>query len=308
MQEVWLRLSRPAELAGRNAMTEQRERAQLRVTDEYSRSFWDRTFDSIRQSHDITAKDFGGYVSPQDREFWRLVGDIRGLDILEIGCGIGNDTVQYLEKGAHLTSVDLSSVAVDCACQRISALGLSADVRAMNAFEVGSLGKQFDLIVGKLVLHHLEPFTEIGALFSSCLKPGGRIIFLENNSRNPLLMFARNNLAGRFGIPRYGDEVEHPFTPEEVASLRQFFGEVRCYFPSFIFFRKINTYVFRQKPFFRPIMRTFDWVDDTLWRVFPGVRKFSYQQIVTATAPKLSGAREKLHPMVFSASSSSLTQ
>lgn len=259
--------------------------------DNYSKAFWDKTFTGIRESQDLTR--LGPQInnlSRLDREFWRLIGDIQGLDLLEIGCGIGNDTVAYVQKGARVTSVDLSPVAAECAKQRVAALGYSAHVCAMDAFQVGSLGKKFDLIVGRFILHHLEPFTEIGALFASCLKPGGRMIFIENNSRNPLLMFARNHVAGRYGVPRCGDAVEHPFTPEEADSLKRFFGEVRCFYPTFIFIRKVNTYVFRQKPVFGPIMRLLNWTDDAVWRVFPSLRKFTYNQIVTASAPKLTGA------------------
>jgi 2-polyprenyl-3-methyl-5-hydroxy-6-metoxy-1,4-benzoquinol methylase len=246
----------------------------------YVRAFWNQAFAGT----DAAAKRVQD--TPFERCFWETLGCISGKDVLEIGCGLGDDTIRYARQGARVLSVDISEVAVARVRERLASAGLDADVRVMDAFDLDVLGRRFDLIVGKFILHHLEPFQEISRILAARLKPEGRMVFMENNASNPWLLFARKYLAGRYGIPKHGDDVEYPLTPEEVAMLRRDFGQVECKFPELIFLRKLNTYVFRHKKIFRPVTRTINRLDDALWHMAPGLRPWSYNQIVVAAGPR----------------------
>ena len=252
-----------------------------------TRAFWNQTYArQLATQGAAPAVDMDeAHESVLERQFRSLVGELEGRDVLEIGCGLGDDTLRYARRGARVTSIDISEVAVEGVRQKLDSAGLPADVRVMDAFAVAELGMRFDLIVGRYILHHLEPFAALAEIFSRCLKPTGRIVFVENNARNPLLMFARNRIAGKFGVPKYGDNVEHPFTPQEVAMLRQHFADVECHFPQLVFVRKLNTYVFRHKPVFRPLTWALDHLDDSLWYLLPALRPWSYDQIVFAARP-----------------------
>ena len=253
---------------------------------EHVKTFWDHEFQNKSLELASTAEvSLEESKHPLDRKFWSLIGDVRGLDILEIGCGLGHDTLRYAKMGARVVSIDISDVAVEQVKKRIENAGLSADVRVMDAFDVPSLNKKFDMIVGRFVLHHLEPFDEMSRIFASCLKQDGRMVFIENNASNPLLIFARNHLAGRYGIPKHGDNDEHPLTREEVAVLGKHFKEVKCHFPYVAFLRKINVYIFRGKKIFLPFTFLLSTADDALGAVFPGFRAYSYVQIVFAARP-----------------------
>lgn len=258
-----------------------------RISDQpnqYVKAFWDKTsaegrvceLDRLREREKST---------PFERTFWSLIGDIRGLSVLEVGCGLGDDTLRYASKGAHVTSIDISSVAAERVRNRLSAAGLNAEILVMDAFELRNLDGRFDLIVGRYILHHLEPFGDICAILAKRLNRGGRMVFAENNARNPFLLLARRHLAGKYGIPKYGDNVEHPLTSEEVSLLSRYFGEVKCYFPSLVFLRKLNSYIFRHKAVFRPITWLIGKADDTMWYLLPALRPLSYVQIVTASKP-----------------------
>src|SRR5689334_18491465 len=52
----------------------------------------------------------------------------RGKKVLEIGCGIGTDTVNFARHGARVTSVDLSEKSLELAQQRIRVYGLQERV------------------------------------------------------------------------------------------------------------------------------------------------------------------------------------
>lgn len=93
----------------------------------------------------------------------------RGKSVLEIGCGIGTDTVSFARHGAIVTSVDLSEKSVEITKQRLDVYGLKADVRVANAEQLSSYldPEPYDLVYSFGVLHHTpNPYVA----FSECLK------------------------------------------------------------------------------------------------------------------------------------------
>jgi hypothetical protein len=139
---------------------------------------------------------------------------------------------------------------------------------------------RFDLVVGRFVLHHIEPFDGFARTLHAVMMPGGRGLFMENNSANPFLMFARRNFAGRLGIPRYGDDEEYPLERGEITVLKQTFARVEQYYPELVFFRKLDTYIFRNKKRFGPFLAMNRAIDHALYRFVPGSRRWSYLQLV----------------------------
>src|ERR1700676_3692951 len=53
----------------------------------------------------------------------------RGKKVLEIGCGIGTDTINFARHGAQVTTVDLSEESMGLARKRASIFGLSDAIR-----------------------------------------------------------------------------------------------------------------------------------------------------------------------------------
>jgi SAM-dependent methyltransferase len=82
----------------------------------------------------------------------------RGKRVLEIGCGIGTDTISFASAGAHVTAVDLSSKSLEIARQRAAVYGFTdridfvlADAMRLNEF----ISEQpYDLIYSFGVIHH----------------------------------------------------------------------------------------------------------------------------------------------------------
>ena len=82
----------------------------------------------------------------------------RGKKVLEIGCGIGTDTINFARAGAHVTTVDLSDKTIELAQQRATVFGLRDRIRfySGNAEELSSLipVEPYDLIYSFGVIHH----------------------------------------------------------------------------------------------------------------------------------------------------------
>src|SRR5256886_14509180 len=81
-----------------------------------------------------------------------------GKKVLEVGCGIGTDTLSFARHGALVTSVDLSVRSLEIARQRVSVYGLEKQVRFYfaNAEELSCYVpvEPYDLIYSFGVIYH----------------------------------------------------------------------------------------------------------------------------------------------------------
>jgi SAM-dependent methyltransferase len=82
----------------------------------------------------------------------------RGKKVLEIGCGIGTDTINFARAGAEVTAVDLSVKSIELAKKRAEIFGFSDQI---NFFEANAERlsefvepQKFDLIYSFGVIHH----------------------------------------------------------------------------------------------------------------------------------------------------------
>src|SRR5437879_5159724 len=84
--------------------------------------------------------------------------DYRGKTVLDIGCGDGTFTLEFLERGAaRVVGFDAAADAVERA-RRISAGRPEIEFEAVDVYHVQPRPERFDLAVLRGVLHHLyEP-------------------------------------------------------------------------------------------------------------------------------------------------------
>ena len=198
-------------------------------------------------------------------------GDVKGLRLLDLGCGEGRTSLFFASRGADVVSIDISEVAIES----LSDFCKQHDIKNItpiqcSAFEISKLG-EFDLIFGSMILHHIEPFDRFSKTLHGALNPGGKMFFYENNAFSDLLMWFRTNVIGKYGIPKMGDDEEFPLTPGEVDSLRNFF-QVEVVYPKLLFFQLISWYLLKKK-----LSQPFKWLDDMFFHI-PAFRQLSYRQ------------------------------
>lgn len=97
----------------------------------------------------------------------------RGKNVLDIGCGPGWVTVQYAAAGAKVSSVDLTSAAVELCKKHLDYRGLTADVRQGNAEQLPFPDNHFDMVFSSGVLHHTPNTQKSFHESFRVLKPGG---------------------------------------------------------------------------------------------------------------------------------------
>ena len=128
-----------------------------------------------------------------------------GKDVLEAGCGIGTDGLQFARAGARYTGVDLSETAVAMARRRFAAEGVDATLRQASITDLPFPDASFDLVYSDGVIHH-DPHTErVVGEFHRVLRPGGRAIVMVYHRRSlnyaVSIMMIRRGLAGLLLVP-----------------------------------------------------------------------------------------------------------
>jgi 2-polyprenyl-3-methyl-5-hydroxy-6-metoxy-1,4-benzoquinol methylase len=112
----------------------------------------------------------------------------KGKRVLEIGCGIGTDTVNFARHGALVTSVDLSEKSIELAQHRIAVYGLQDQVRFYrgNAEELSSLVpvEQYDLIYSFGVIHHTPHPDRVLEQLRKYARPGTTVKVMVYHRRS----------------------------------------------------------------------------------------------------------------------------
>lgn len=127
--------------------------------------FWDRSPCNIRHSTaQVGTREYFDEVEwrkyfvephiPGFAEFERW----RGRSVLEIGCGIGTDTINFARAGARVTAVELSKRSLDIAVRRAQVFGLGEQIRFVlgNCERLSEVLRvePYDLVYSFGVLHH----------------------------------------------------------------------------------------------------------------------------------------------------------
>jgi SAM-dependent methyltransferase len=237
-------------------------------------AFWDRFYQETT-SFPLDVDERLAHALNSARNFFQCQGSCK---ILDIGCGRGASSIFWATTGAQVTAIDHSALAIAELSNRCEKMGITnIEPRVHDAMTIDQLG-QYDYVFGSMILHHLEPFSEFVQVLNRTLKTGGRAFFYENNAASNLLIWFRDNLVGKLGVPKYGDEDESPLAPGEVDQLRKVFG-VTVSYPQMLFFSLGAPYLFRNR--LRAGLKA---IDDFLYRRDIGVR-YSYRQYIMLQDP-----------------------
>ena len=114
-----------------------------------------------------------------DAEILRQSGlDLHNRDVLELGCGTGKNTEWLATHARHVTALDFSDGMLSVARRRITSPNtqfVQHDVREPWPVAANSV----DVIVGNLVLEHVEHLASVYVQASRVLRPGGQLYFCE---------------------------------------------------------------------------------------------------------------------------------
>ena len=165
--------------------------------------------ESVRDAWDLAADSYAdGQASGLD--FYRyeffgpahaaLCGDLRGLRLLDVGCGTGYFTREMAARGASVTGIDISPRMIARAAEIEAASPIGIEYRASDAADLAAAfpAHSFDMATSCLALQDMpEPLRALRAV-RTVLKPGGRFVAsIEHPCTNPPFRKWERDGAGR---------------------------------------------------------------------------------------------------------------
>lgn len=169
---------------------------------------------SIREGHGRWAPVYDHDGNPlqalEEPAVRAALGDVRGLAVLDLGCGTGRHALWLAGAGARVTAVDFSEAMLSEARRKPGAGAIRFVVQDLHdplPFGDGA----FDLVVSGLVLEHLRALDGFFAEARRVLGAGRRAVI---SAMHPA-MFLRDARA-RFTDPASGDRVEPGSFPHQL--------------------------------------------------------------------------------------------
>ncbi len=123
-----------------------------------------------------------------------LLPEVRGMRVLDAGCGPGHYAEMLLDRGAKVVGIDVSPAMVRLAHER---LGLRAEIVQADLSQPLSFlpDATFDLVIAPLVLNYLEDLRQPFAEFYRVLKIPGVFIFSEGHPFSDYRLCQRRGLS-----------------------------------------------------------------------------------------------------------------
>jgi ubiquinone/menaquinone biosynthesis C-methylase UbiE len=118
-----------------------------------------------------------------------LSPSLEGLNVLEVGCGVGDFALYLKDLQAQVTAVDFSPQAIEIAKKKSIAQEKSVDFRVADAQSLPFEDNSFDLLLSCECLEHVpDPQIALNE-FKRVLKPQGKLILTTENYSNAMVLY-----------------------------------------------------------------------------------------------------------------------
>ena len=107
---------------------------------------------------------------------------LKGIEIIDIGCGAGLLSEPLARMGAKMTSIDASESNIEVAKIHAAQSGLEIDYRCATPEMLADEGKQFEIVLNMEVIEHVDDPQFFMQACASVLKPGG-LMFVATLNR-----------------------------------------------------------------------------------------------------------------------------
>ena len=107
--------------------------------------------------------------------------NLKGRFLLELGCGIGLDTVEFARHGAQVRAIDLSPTCVELAKRSLAYENLEATLEMGNAEDLHYPADSFDVVIARGILMYTPDDSRVIDEIFRVLRPGGEANILLHN-------------------------------------------------------------------------------------------------------------------------------
>src|SRR4051812_30608506 len=155
------------------------ERRRLKPHEQHNRRFWDDDADDYQAAHGGQLEGaplaWGAWRMPESE--LQVLGDVRGRDVLEFGCGGAQWSVALAAQGARCVGLDLSRGQLRHAARNVQSAGVDVALAGAGGeappFSTGA----FDIVFcDHGAMSFCDPSITVGEA-SRLLRPGGMFAF-----------------------------------------------------------------------------------------------------------------------------------
>jgi ubiquinone/menaquinone biosynthesis C-methylase UbiE len=235
---------------------------------------------------------FEACTAPENRFILRQLGDVRGKRLLDLGCGAGENSVYFAQRGADCVASDYSPGMVNVALKLAASNGVKVEGKVINAMAIDYPDHSFDIVYAANLLHHIpDPMVTIREIHR-VLKPGGKMCFWDPLRHNPVI-----NVYRRIAT-EVRTEDETPLHINIVRQVQRLFGQTQYdtfwiatlwIFLQFYLIEKVNP---NKERYWKKIIleqdrlakthRRLERIDRGLKRI-PGMKRMAWNLAVVAT-------------------------
>ncbi len=161
-----------------------------------NRKFWDNFAEEYQDRHgaQLNRKDFVWGVWSLPESEINALGDVRGKQVLELGCGAAQLSIAIAEMGGHPTGLDNSEKQLEYAASLMEEGGYDFPLVHASADKTPFKKRQFDMVFCDHGAMTYARTAETLAEVYRVLKKGGRFVF---NIQSPLHEVCYDSKAGK---------------------------------------------------------------------------------------------------------------
>jgi SAM-dependent methyltransferase len=117
-----------------------------------------------------------------DESELQVLGDVAGLDVVELGCGTAYFSAWLARRGACPVGVDVTPAQLATARRMMTRTGIEFPLVEADAAETGLPDASFDLVLSEYGASiWVDPYRWLPEA-ARLLRPGGRLVFLRNST------------------------------------------------------------------------------------------------------------------------------
>ena len=137
----------------------------------------------------------------------KLLPDLNGKSVLDLGCGYGHNCADFVSRGAaRVVGIDISEKMLAVA-EKESA-DPKIEYRNMSMTDISALDEKFDFIYSSLAFHYVRDFDIFARDMYSLLNVGGQLLFSQEHP----IITATVDGAGHFNKNENGEKVSYTFS------------------------------------------------------------------------------------------------
>ncbi len=137
----------------------------------------------------------------------KLLPDLNGKSVLDLGCGYGHNCIDFVNRGAtRVVGIDISEKMLAVA-EKESADD-KIEYRNMSMTDIAELGEKFDFLYSSLAFHYVKDFDTFAKDMYSVLNAGGQLLFSQEHP----IITATVDGAGHFNKDENGNRISYTFS------------------------------------------------------------------------------------------------